>query len=110
MSTHFEATDPRGRKVICSEGTWHHHILDFHPEMEGAEDYIVAAIDKPALGIFRDVDYADREIYYGRPPGKRYYIKVVVAFGTMDLGDVKTAYRADSPKAGEKMLWPTSSD
>ncbi len=107
MANVFEATDPRGRRVTCTDETWDNHILTGHPIMEGQEGDVQAAIQKPTIGIFRDAHFEDREVYYLLK--RRTYVKVVVRFDG-DVGTVITAFETDSPKRGERMIWPVSSD
>ena len=107
MSERFRAVDPRGRVVICTDEVWNDHICSGHPEMAGSEDLVRAAIAEPQLElIYRDVDEDDRDVYYRRPPDKRYYIKVIVRFDRTRRGLVITAYRTSSAKSGERIIWP----
>lgn len=108
MADKFEAVDPLGRTVICTEDTWRWHVVDFHKEMEGDESLVIQTIEQPTLGVFRDADFENRDVYYRKPPGKAYYIKVVVEFNEPQSGTLITAFRADTPKAGEMMVWPIS--
>ncbi len=57
------------------------------------------------MGIFQDVHFDNRHIYYNRYAEKPRYIKVVVEFNEDDVGRVVTAFFADAAKAGEKMIW-----
>jgi hypothetical protein len=107
MANKFEAQDPRGFTVVCTEDQWRWHVVDFHPDMEGDEGLVKQAIENPSLGIFRDVDFGDRDVYYLRIRGKDQYIKVIVQFDD-ENGSLITAFRANVPKAGEKMIWPIS--
>jgi hypothetical protein len=109
MPNIFEVDDPRGRSVICTEACWKWHILDYHHDMAGREAEVIAAITRPSLGIFSDTDFENRNVYYLRRSGKPYYLKVVVEFKSEREGEVITAYLAFSPKAGEKLIWPSSS-
>lgn len=75
--------------------------------MKGREEQVKAAIKKPHRGIiYRDVDVENRDIYYRRPRGKRYYIKEVVEFDNLNNGSVITAFRASARKKGEQQIWP----
>lgn len=60
------------------------------------------------FGIAQDADYESRQIYYLLQKD-RSYLKVVVEFDGED-GRVITAFETDSPKKGEKIIWPESSD
>jgi hypothetical protein len=103
----FEAIDPRGYKVICTEERWKLHVLDEHPSMANRVDEVKEAIEKPFLGfIFQDASYENRQIYYGKAEGIR-YVKVVVEFDKEE-GVLITAYLATGMKAGEKLIWPTN--
>lgn len=109
----FEAQDPRGRVVRCSRERWEAHILSQRPWMAGWEEDVIAAIRRPHIGIYRDRDSADRQIYYRRQDrkGRARYLKVIVEFrGNGDEGVVISAFPVDSPKPGEKLIWPTSND
>src|SRR4051812_47583935 len=104
----FEVTDPRGYKVKCSETAWQ-HILGNRSYMVSWIDEIKAAIEQPNMGIYQDVDFSDREIYYMlRMKGKDRYLKVVVEIQGSKAGTVVTAFPTYTPKAGEKLIWPTS--
>ena len=104
MTEVFVATDPRGKKVTCTEEVWMAHVLEGHPEMEGLEGEVSQAIQSPLyMMIFQDRDYPERNIYY-RKKSRFTYIKVVVEF-LKDNGVLITAYLTDSVKPGEKLLW-----
>lgn len=106
MSNLFETTDPRSQQVICTENTWNNHILRNRPWMVGWEEDIRRTIEEPSIGIYQDADFEDRNIYYRLHKGKDRYIKVVVAFDENGLGEVITAFSTDTPKSGEKLIWP----
>lgn len=110
MSNLFEVSDPRGRKVVCTEDCWNEHILFNRPWMIGWEDEIQKAIEAPYMGIFQDNDFENREIYYGLSKGKERYIKIVVEFQEGNYGEVVTAFPTDSPKSGERLIWLKSED
>ena len=110
MSNLFEVSDPRGHKIICTEDCWNEHILFNRPWMIGWENEVQKAIESPHMGIFQDNAYKNREIYYGLSAGKERYIKVVVESKDQNYGEVITAFPTDSPKSGERMIWPTSKD
>jgi len=110
MENLFEVIDPRGITVHCTEDAWQSHILDEHPEMHGEIGRVKRAIEKPYLFIYQDRDYPDRNIYYLPDKSRQYYIKVVVKFFNNEYGEVITAFKADSPKSGEYIIWPLSND
>ena len=111
MPNQFEVTDPRGRRVICTEDKWRWHIVSKHGKyMEGYEDEVKQAIQEPNPGIFEDTQRPNRNSYYLRLPRSRKYIKVVVNFSDESEGYVVTAFKTDSVKRGEKQIWPTSTD
>ena len=110
MPNHFEATDPRGTKVICTEEQWMTHILEKHYWMKGREDSVRGAIEHPYIGVFQDATRSDRIVYYARIKKGKLYIKVVAEMTGTDRAEVVTAFQTDSPKRGEKLLWPRSSD
>ena len=104
MTVIFETTDPRGKKVICTEEVWFIHVLGGHAEMEGMESEVRQTIESPLYSIiYQDRDYPERNIYY-RQRNKYTYIKVVVEF-MQDNGFLITAYLTDSVKPGEILLW-----
>lgn len=107
MSNVFETSDPRGREVVCTEECWNDHILSSHPWMKEREEEVKAAVENPSIGIYGDADFPDRQIYYYLQKEKKRYLKVVVQFTTEDEpGNVITAFTTDSPKKGEKLIWP----
>ena len=107
MSIVFEATDPRGRRVICTDEIWHKNILVKRSWMEGWEEEVRQAIEDPSLQIFEDVDNKNRHVYYRRLTHRTpRYIRVVVEFQREDFGRVITAHPTDSGKSGEKPIWP----
>ncbi len=108
MSNLFEVTDLRGHKVVCTETCWNDHILSQRPWMLGWEDEIRKAIESPYMGIFQDNEFDNREIYYGLSEGKQRYIKVVVEVQEGNYNEVVTAFPTDSPKKGERLIWPIS--
>jgi hypothetical protein len=109
MPNIFEVIDPRGRRVICTEEVWNDHVLYNHPWMDGREEEVKAAIQKPSFGIYQDAGSEHRHVYYHLHKSKRYYIKVVVEFVEDTTGKVITAFNPDSTKAGERLIWPESS-
>jgi hypothetical protein len=111
MPNKFEVTDPRGRIVICTEERWRWHIVSGHGKfMEGYEEEVKQAIQTPVPGIYQDTQRKVRHNYYLRLPHSRKYIKVVVDFTDETNGQVITAFKADSVKAGEILIWPISTD
>lgn len=101
----FEATDPRGRKVVCTKRCWYEHILANRAWMVGWEDEIITTIENPTYGIFRDANFVDRHVYYRRLPKKPRYIKVIVGVSERLEDTVITAYTTDSMKSGEEWIW-----
>ncbi len=75
--------------------------------MQNQEAAVKEAIEK-SIGIYQDAHFEDRQIYYFRLKTKPRYLKVVVQFDTEEIGNVITAFPADSAKSGEKMIWPIS--
>lgn len=105
----FEAIDPRGKRIICTEEAWYVHILDAHPQMEGSEGDVKKAIEQPSYSmIYQDKDYQNRNIYYRKQPGD-YYVKAVAEFLKDGHGELITAFITDSPKMGEALLWKPQS-
>lgn len=111
MPVLFEVTDPRGKKVICSEENWIDHVLYNHPNMEGSEADVAATIEAPSYSmIYQDKNYPERNLYYRKQP-KEYYIKAIVEFTEKQSGKLITAFITDSPKPGEALIWtPQSRD
>lgn len=97
----FDAIDPRGKRVVCSEHCWQVHVLRKHPFFLKWLKTLPKTIQEPDA-IFRDAVFTDRENYYYLLKNK--YIKVVVKFDG-DNGEVKTAFLTDSPKPGETLIW-----
>jgi hypothetical protein len=104
----FEVTDPRGRIVRCTWKQWNNHILAQRNWMEGWQDEVKAAIEGPSIGIYADAHHHNREVYYRLRPVQTRYLKVIVEFSG-NMGVVITAYPVNSPKSGERMIWPLSS-
>jgi lipopolysaccharide biosynthesis glycosyltransferase len=108
MANLFEVTDPRGYQIVCSDDAWS-HILGNRPWMKDWDEIIKQALENPTMGIYQDVDYAERQVYYMfRIVGKDRYLKVVVEITGEDTGEVVTAFPTFTPKPGEKLIWPTS--
>src|SRR5260221_5272365 len=111
MPNTFEAKDPRGWIIICTEDCWINHILARHPELTGFEEEVKAAIESPSLFIAQHPDRPTRHLYYARRPKKKWqYLKVVVEVESENSGAIITAFLADSPKQGEKPVWPIQTD
>ena len=112
MKIAFQINDIRGRKVVCTEECWYSHILDEHQDMEGFEEEVKEAIQNPypLPCVYQDRDYPSRHIYYRlfRTKKYSYYIKAIVDFSEPDEGELITAFKTDSPKTGELMIWPES--
>ena len=104
----FKVTDPRNRVIICTAECWYRHILSERPWMEKYEDRVIATISNPNIGIFRDADFENRQVYYRRQGKKKRYLKVVIEFSSEKLGRVVTAFPTDSMKPGEKWIGPQS--
>lgn len=103
--------DPRGKKVILSEVLWEKHILEEHPGMKQLLREIGLSITHPYLGaIYSDTGSKKRNVYYYRLRRRDLYVKVVVEFNSESNGEIKTAFLTDSPKKGEKIIWPPSGD
>lgn len=116
MSVHkevfIEVKDPRGHEVICTLEWWESHILDHHPDMEGWEDEVIEAIQKPEYGIiYRAAHYPNRCVYY-KVINKReiggLYIKVIVVETESKPFKVVTAHFVSNKQPGEVMIWPGS--
>jgi len=100
--------------VICTRERFEGHILgeSEHDELRDHEASVERAIIGP-LAIYRDADYATREVYYRPsdllPPYDRGFVRVVVEFavdaGGGQSGTVITAYHAYRPKVTEVLLW-----
>jgi hypothetical protein len=111
MPNKFEVIDPRGKTVICTEDRWRWHIVSGHGKfMDGYEDEVKQAIEAPTEGIFQDAVRTERHNYYLRLPRSRKYIKVVVDFSDEDGGQVITAFKTDSVKQSETLLWQPPTD
>ena len=108
MDVVFDVTDPRGKQVICTQDCWNNHILEARSWMDGWEEYVAKAIEKPTFGIYEDANRPERNIYYLLHTKRDRYIKVVVSFDNEDKGVVITAFPSDNMKAGEKLIWTAS--
>ncbi len=109
MSNLFEVKDPRGRKVICTEDCFHYHILTNHPNMLEQEEEIQLTLTDPTFGfIYADAKRPERNVYYRLNAKKTLYTKVVVEFDEHEVGKVITAFRTDTPKSGEALIWPAN--
>jgi len=53
MAGVFRCRDKDNVIIVCPEHTWKNHIVAEHPEMEGCEVYVKAAIQKP-YQIYQD--------------------------------------------------------
>jgi hypothetical protein len=109
MTIHFEATDPRGKRIICSRDQWFSHILVSREQCgwnseDDWESEIIKAIEKPMM-IAQDRDFINRNVYYFIPGRNAYYLKVCVKF-EKEYGEVITAFETNNVKRGEKVLWP----
>jgi hypothetical protein len=106
---YFETEDPRGIVVICTSQCWFDHILDGHPELEGWEESVIAAISTPLYGcIYRSAHHESRSVYYWRPPKSRYYLKVIVSENSTGPSEIMTAHFVGNVPPGEVMIWPES--
>jgi hypothetical protein len=48
--------------------------------MEGWQDRVRAAVERPSFGIFEDANRPERNIYYRLQASGTHYLKVVVEF------------------------------
>jgi hypothetical protein len=104
MANLFEATDPLGRHIVCTEHIWEKHVLERHPFMKGREGQVKLAIEHPNGGIFTDKNHKNRFNYYRKRPYKGDFLKVVVEI--QDSGIVITAFPTPKTKPGETKVWP----
>ncbi len=87
--------DPHGRTVHLSTDRWH-HILAGHPEMFPYLDDVLRAIVAPTEHIQQALPGQDW--FYLKGIGPSDWLKVVVAFDSKSVGDVKTAFaRGETP-------------
>ncbi len=93
-------TDPLGRTVDLSEERWK-HITDGHPDMEGRQEEVKAAIEaaeKRTAGRFPDT-----EKLWARNLGPARWLIVVVRYEDSQ-GTVRTAHGSTkSPKAESEL-------
>lgn len=107
MSILLEAIDPRGIKVKLTEDQWNIHILGEHPYMSAHLQEIRNAIENPFPGfIYSDADFDDRNVYYHWKLSSKVYVKVVVGLVSENSGEIITAFKTDSCKKGEDVIWP----
>jgi len=104
MSNYFEVTDPRGKIVVCSQYQWDTHISNFHGVEDLQRSDLIETIQNPAE-IYRDAFFLDRECYYRFSKRHQAYIKITVELHKT-RNTVITAYKVDSVKKGEKIVWP----
>lgn len=108
MANVFDVTDPRGRRVFCTEEIWYSKIGRKRSYMMSGDWLAFAkeAISHPSMGIFQDADHEDREIYYLLTHSSvSRYIKVVVKFDKDEVGRVVTVTPTNNGKHGEKLIW-----
>jgi hypothetical protein len=102
----FEAKDPRGFVVECTDSCWNQHI-NRHPDIKGFEHEAQRAIEEPTLGyIFQSNSMQNRHIYYKKIAGRRAEIKIVVEFNGSNSGIVKSVCFVSNRPKGEVIIWP----
>lgn len=112
MGSIFEAKDPRGIKIYCSESQWIQHIIPpetGHPIMKENIDAIIETLSSPD-NIYESHDSEPpleyREVYSKEVKDATYYnytpyTKVIVTV-LGGCGEVITAYNSKNPVAGVK--------
>jgi hypothetical protein len=109
----LQCSDREGICVVCSRETWESHIVAEHPEMEGCESGVVAAIQFP-FQVFQDTACPSRRIVY-RPfilpkPMDQRYLRVVIEYKVRKFrrslaGYVLTAFPVENKRKGDILLW-----
>jgi hypothetical protein len=72
-------TDPQGREVVLSHGTWYRKIVLHHPEVTSYLEAILRTVNSPDHTV-RDPRHADRIRYYARGVGPSRWLMVVVSY------------------------------
>ncbi len=93
--------DPLGREVTLSDAAWYGHIVRNHREMSRFRFAVGRTIEQPDEIRFSASDEACR-LYYAPSPRQGFMICVVA---DVQIGIVKTAYLAKTPKQGATE-WP----
>lgn len=91
----FNAVDPRGYSIVCSDDTISH--IECHKVMENNHAAIEQTITNPDA-IFKSAERDDRDVYFAKPSCATYskhnlYTKVVVQLDESSMvGEVVTAF------------------
>lgn len=104
----FRLVDHWGRTVVLTETQWIDHVLPRHPELLGHDALVEAVLRDPHF-VNLDATRGNRETFYAPsplpPPYSRVYVKVVVEFSRVSLGEVKTAFFTNHARPGEQRRW-----
>lgn len=112
MAEVFRCRDKDNVIIICPEDTWKNHIVAEHPEMEGCEAYVKAAIEKP-YQIYQDGRHSNRKNIY-RPfilpkPFQTQYLRVGIEYRQKFFGElrgyVRTAFPCQGKRKGDILIW-----
>ena len=110
VSCEFEVVDFGGVPVRCSHRIWSRHITSRHPELEGQQAALIAALTDPDY-VYQSGRYPDRKLHYRREvlpyPYAQDLVAVVVAYPehTLGVGQVVTAYRKRPDVDQETLIW-----
>ena len=104
--------DKNGIKIVCDKNTWYNHIVGGHPEIQGREAYVQAAIESP-YQIYQDGSNLNKKIIY-QPfilpePFHTQYLRIAIEYKQNILGHVKgyicTAFACKQKKKGDILIW-----
>ena len=109
---HIDVLDYKGNQIVCDGERWADHVIGKgkrrHRELDGLEELIISALQKPATGLrYFDTNYPNRISYYGNGAFTR-YIKVVVEFTDNQCtgkGFIVTTFPVNNMKPMEKPEW-----
>ena len=108
----LQCRDKDGILITCSAQCWDGHIVANHPEMEGFEAYVKAAIERP-YQIYQDsVNIRNKVIY--KPfilphPYHTQFLRVAIEYKNKAFrgsrGYVLSAFPCVNIKKGDILIW-----
>jgi hypothetical protein len=108
----FQCRDKDGISVVCSRECWENHIIAEHPEMNGCETYVKAAIENP-YQVYQDSKNINKKIIY-KPfilprPFNQQYLRVVIEYKAKRFramrGYILSAFPCINIKKGDILIW-----
>ena len=109
---HILCHDKDKIEVVCNKSTWYNHIVARHPELQGCEAHVKAAIESP-FQIYQDRSDLNKKIIY-QPfvlpkPFHTQYLRVAIEYRKNIFGHIKgyvcTAFACKQKKEGDILLW-----